>query len=79
MQWLHFEKSSPDTLYFKHSAADGLEMFSEMSMKVKNCRGRQKQFPKHLPTVKEKPVLSSKGKGPVRSNPIHTPNSSSIL
>lgn len=57
MQWLHFEKSSPDTLYFKHSAADGLEMFSEMSMKVKNCRGRQKQFPKHLPTVKEKPVL----------------------
>jgi len=37
------KKSSPDTLYFKHSAADG--------------RGRQKQFPKHLPTVKEKPVL----------------------
>jgi len=57
MQWLHFEKKSPDTLYFKHSAADGLEMFSEMSLKGKNCCGRQKQFPKHLPSVKEKPVL----------------------
>lgn len=42
MQWLHFKKSSPDTVYFKHSAADGLEMFSEMSMKGQHFRGRQK-------------------------------------
>jgi len=40
IQLLHFEKSSPDTLYFKHSTADGLEMFSEISMKRKNSRGR---------------------------------------
>lgn len=33
MQWLHFEKGSPDPLFFKHGADDGLEMFSEMLMK----------------------------------------------
>jgi len=57
MQWLHFEKGIPDTLYFKHSAADGLEMFSEMSMKTNAHHGRQKNFPQHLLSVTVKPVL----------------------
>lgn len=58
MQWLHFEKGSPYTLFYKKSAADGLETFSKVEMKAKPSRGRNHQsLPAHLPTVNEKPRL----------------------
>lgn len=58
MQWLRFTKNSPDTLFFKSSAADGLETFNEMPMKAKPRRGRVVQhLPGNLPPVVDKPVI----------------------
>lgn len=57
MQWLHFDKGSPDTLHFKHSAANGPKMFSKMTIKGQTRHGRTKtNFPQYFPPVSVKSI-----------------------
>ena len=58
MQWLHFEKASLDTLFYKKCSGDSLEKFSELDMKSKR-RGREVHLLPHLPKVTEKNCLKN--------------------